>query len=116
MSALDFTTASLKHSRWKAHLRAYLDGKEQVSDAELMSPKDCDLGKWLYADGLRKYGQLSEMKELEKAHEQMHATVKTVVQKKKAGDAAGADEAFKRVAEGSERVVALLAALKTKVA
>jgi hypothetical protein len=115
MSSLDFTTAQLKHSRWKNHLRAYLDGKEQVNDAELVSPKDCELGKWLYAEGLSKYKQIHEMSELEKVHGEMHSRVKTLVQKKRAGDAIGAEQEYKSVTANSDRVVGLLTEIKKKI-
>ena len=45
----------------------------------------------------------------------MHAAVKTTVQKKKAGDTAGAEQAFQKVTTNSERIVALFGDLMNTV-
>jgi methyl-accepting chemotaxis protein len=116
MTTLDFTAAQLKHSRWKSNLRSFLDGKGHISESELVSPKDCDLGKWIYAEGLTKYGSFRGMKELERVHSEMHTSVKYVLQKKHSGDEPGAEQEYQKVAMGSDRIVALLTELRDHVA
>ena len=116
MAKLDFTTAKLRHLNWRDRLRKFLDGTEQVTEAEMSSPKDCDLGKWLYAEGMTKYGAFREMKELEAVHREMHALVKTIVLKKNAGDKAGSEESYKKLVASSDKIVELLSAVQKKAA
>jgi len=115
MATLDFSTARLKHTNWKLKLRAFLDGKESLTEAQATSPKDCELGKWLYSEGLAKYSGFPEMKQLEKAHSELHASVRHIVSAKKLGNTHGAEEEFKKVGSTSDSIVALLTAIEKKV-
>ena len=105
---LDFALARAKHLEWKSRLRDFLDGKAGLTEAQATSHKDCDLGRWLYSEGLKKYGESSAMRELEQVHAELHAIVKRVVQTKKAGDAAGAQQEFKKIGPVSTQIVNLL--------
>jgi Chemoreceptor zinc-binding domain len=116
MGGLDFTRAKLKHLTWKDQLRRYLDGKEQIAAKELLSPQDCELGKWIYAEGLAKYGQVLEMKNLEGVHRELHALVESIVHAKTAGDEAGAEQAYQKLLMLSDRIVSLLDEVKKKAA
>jgi methyl-accepting chemotaxis protein len=113
--SFDFTRAALKHSTWKLRLRGFLDGKGGLSPVEATSHKDCDLGKWLYAEGLTKHGSFPEMKTLEREHELLHLTVKTIVDLKAAGKAREAESAFLRIEPISKRVTELLTILDGKM-
>jgi methyl-accepting chemotaxis protein len=46
---------------WKAKLRHFLDGSEALTSAHAVSHKQCDLGQWLYSDGLKIYGDMAAM-------------------------------------------------------
>jgi methyl-accepting chemotaxis protein len=105
---LDFTLARSRHLDWKGNLRSFLEGHHTLTEAQAISHKDCDLGKWLYGEGLKKYQHLSNMKELEQTHVELHAIVRRVVQMKHAGDEAGAKQEFSRLGPVSDRVIQLL--------
>jgi two-component system chemotaxis sensor kinase CheA len=109
---LDFVMARSKHLAWKGRLRAYLDGKETMKLEEAVSPRLCSLGKWLYSDGLRDFGHLARVKELEKLHAEMHAAVGRVIQKNEQGDTEGAEKLLKEVDAFSHNTVAILDELK----
>ncbi len=50
-------------------MRSLQDGKEALTSAHAVSHNQCDLGKWLYSDGMSTYGHIAEMVELERVHE-----------------------------------------------
>ena len=109
---LDFMMARSKHLAWKGRLRAYLDGRETMKLEEAVSPRLCSLGKWLYSDGLRDFGHLARVQELEKLHAEMHAAVGRVIQKNEQGDKEGAEKLLKEVDAYSHKTVAILDELK----
>ncbi len=113
--ALDFSMAKLKHAAWKMKLRDFLDGKPGLTPAQATSHRDCDLGKWIYSDGLSKYGAVHEMKTLEKEHETLHRTVKAIVDLKTAGQTAQAEAEFLKIEPISKKIIDLLTAVEGKV-
>ena len=95
-------------------MRSFLDGKGGLTEAQVVSCRECDLGKWLYREGLKKYSGLIEMKELELVHGKMHEAVKRVFDAQKAGRAAEAEKEFKVMEELSGKVVELLNTIEGK--
>lgn len=74
-----------QHRAWEKRLKAYLEGKGLLSDTEAFSHEDCDLGKWLYSEGMIKYGDIPEMKELEELHVELHSKIRKIAQLKQSG-------------------------------
>ncbi len=110
--SLDFATAKLKHMSWKLKLRDFLDGKPGLTAAQATGHHDCDLGKWLYSDGLKRYASVPEMKELEKVHETLHKTIKTIVDLRTGGKLREAEDEFKKVEGVSRKIVDLLSVIE----
>ncbi|MEZ5444267.1 MAG: methyl-accepting chemotaxis protein [Gammaproteobacteria bacterium] len=102
---IDFSAARTKHLSWKTRLRGFLDGRESMTEAQAVSHRDCDLGKWLYSRGMAEYGQCSAMQQLEKDHAAMHALVKEVVRFKGAGESERAEAKFREIEPLSAKVV-----------
>ncbi len=113
--AIDFSLARTAHLAWKARLRSFLDGKQTLTEAQAVSQRDCDLGKWLYGEGMAKYGTLSEMRELERVHADLHGTVKRIVELKRSGNAPAAEQEFTKIDPISHRIIALLTTIEQKV-
>ena len=113
--SLDLTSAALKHSTWKLRLRGFLDGKGGLTLAQATGHRDCDLGKWLYAEGLAKYSAVPEIKTLEREHETLHRTIKKIVELKAAGKTKEAEAAFLAVGPLSDHIVGLIHAIDAKV-
>lgn len=111
----DFMAAKLKHTMWKLHLREFLDGKAGLTGAAATSHRDCDLGKWLYSEGLAKYGSIAEMKQLEAKHAELHAVVKQIMDLKASGRNSDAEAAYARIDPLSKQLVTLLAAAEQGV-
>jgi len=84
-SGFNFLAAKFSHRRWQVKMHLFLDGKESVSFADIPSPRDCDLGKWLYGLGLESYGYIKEVKDLEKQHSLFHEILSSIVDLKRQG-------------------------------
>ncbi len=111
---IDFSTARTKHLTWKVRLRNYLmgEGGEPLDHAQAVSPKHCDLGRWLYSEGLEKYGNLPDMQKLEALHAAMHASVGRVIASKDEGDLDAAQAELINVSYLSEELVKVMDALE----
>jgi methyl-accepting chemotaxis protein len=114
-TSVDFNVAIIKHRAWKINVRGFLDGKQSLSESEVVSHRDCDLGKWLYSNGLHDYGNIPQMKELEQVHTSLHNTIRKVVQLKNSGKSHAAEEEFENLANSSERIISLLKLVDSKV-
>lgn len=114
MANFDFLMAKQKHLSWKFRLRDFLDGKESLTLAQAVSYRDCDLGKWLYAEGFEKYKAYAEMKELETVHVTLHETIRHIVELKHRGDDIKANDVYKTIEPISDRIIKLLDAISVK--
>jgi len=115
MGPMDFSLARLNHQLWKMRLRSFLDGKAEMSEAELSSHTQCDLGKWLYGGALEKYQSISEMSQLEKAHAQLHASVSRIVKLKNSGNIEDAKQEYAKLVPVSDEIVTVLVTIEQKV-
>jgi methyl-accepting chemotaxis protein len=115
MGKFDFAVARVMHIAWKSSLRLFLDGKESITEDQAVSHRDCDLGKWLYSDGMAEYGTMPEMQELEKVHEELHSIVKRVVQLKNSGDASAAETELAKIEPVSQKIFSLLVIIEQKI-
>ena len=115
VESLDFASARTKHLSWKTRLRGFLDGKESLTEEQAVSHRDCDLGKWLYGKGLKKYGQHTEMQELERIHAEMHSIIRDIISHKTSGDDTLAEKAFSKIGPLSETIIGLLTELEAIV-
>ena len=113
-AAFDFTQAKFKHLNWKFKLRSFLDGKETITMEQAVSHHDCDLGKWLYSTGFEKYKQFSEMHDLEKTHETLHALIKKIVDLKHAGKTDEAETEYLKVEGISQTIIGFLDVIESK--
>ena len=85
-----------------------LDGKSVMSVSQAVSHRDCDLGKWLYAEGAMAFGHLPAMQELLPVHEELHTVIKRVIELKEQGDDDSAEATFSRIGPLSHRIIELL--------
>ncbi|MFA9459408.1 methyl-accepting chemotaxis protein [Thiohalorhabdus sp. Cl-TMA] len=101
-----FRKAKSDHLAWRTKLRDLLNGKASLSLEEATSHEHCRLGKWIYGEGLERYGHLQEMKHLESTHKALHQSIKAVIDHKNRGSAEEANREFARFQEYSEQVIA----------
>jgi chemotaxis protein histidine kinase CheA len=112
---LDFALVRRKHLEWTDRLRQFLDGTTTLTVEQAGSHKECALGKWLYSRGLKEYGDIAEIVELEKTHAGFHALVKQIVVLKLADHRAQAEQEYGDVKPTSARIVELLTKAERKV-
>ena len=115
MQKPDFAVARVMHIGWKASLREFLDGKGSLTLEQAVSHNECDLGKWLHAEGLKKYGDMPEMQEFDKVHIELHETIKKVVQFKNSGDASSAEKEYEKMDKISSKIFSLLVTIEKKI-
>jgi len=115
MKPADFASARIKHWVWNRRLEQYLKGQETITEQELISHKDCYLGKWLYSQGMKEYGKFEEMRKLEKMHEQFHDDVKEIVLLEKMGEIEKAQAKLKEVQPESEELMELMKTIEKKI-
>ena len=113
---LDFAIARSKHQLWQKRLRDFLDGKASLTLEEARSHRDCALGQWLYSSALQQFGNLPEMQQLEKLHQQFHAVVSIVISAQASSETARAEQELLRVESLSAEIVALLTTLERQTA
>jgi hypothetical protein len=85
-----------------------LDGKSVMSVSQAVSHRDCDLGKWLYAEGAMAFGHLPAMQELLPVHEELHTVIKHVIELKEQRDNDGAEAAFSPIGPLSHQIIDFL--------
>jgi methyl-accepting chemotaxis protein len=115
MYAMTFRTFRVKHRAWKTRLKDFLEGKGGLTEKQVISHKDCSLGKWMYAEGLQHYNTIPEMKSLEEVHINLHETVKNIVALKNEGKAAEADAEYLKIGPISDEIIDLLTVIEKKV-
>lgn len=111
---LDLSSAKSAHLNWKTRLRAFLDGKATLTEAEAVSHQQCAFGKWYYSEGLKQFGHIQELRDVEEPHAELHRIIKEIVQAMKSGDKAGAERLYANVEGISKRIVALLDIAESK--
>jgi len=111
-----FGAMKLAHLAWKAKIRSYLGGNEAaIQGAAATDPHQCSLGKWYYSEGLDQHGRTPLMAALEKPHNELHATIKRIVDLNRTGKKAEAETLLPQVDRLSGEVVRLLEQLESQV-
>ena len=105
---LDLSAAKMAHLNWKTRLRSFLDGKGTLTDAEAVSHTECAFGKWYYSEGIKNFGHIQELKDVEAPHAELHRSIKEIVKARNAGDVATAEKLYANVDQTSRSIVALL--------
>jgi methyl-accepting chemotaxis protein len=114
-SKFDIQAAINKHLLWKGRLRSFLDGRESLSQEQAVSHKECDLGKWLYSQGLQQHGHLPQMQHLEQIHKKMHEHIRHIIEHKQKGNSQLAEKLFLEIEPISNQIVQLLQQLRGSI-
>jgi hypothetical protein len=108
IAKFDFLMNKQKHLIWKFKLRRFLDGEDALTMEQAVCHTECDLGKWLYSEGLKRYAHLPEMEELERVHFALHQEVKNIIHLKENGKYEEANTAYAHLLSISDKLVCLL--------
>lgn len=92
---MNFDDAIAAHIKWKVRLTQFIDGTgtEKLASATVCKDNLCDLGKWIYGDGM-KFKSLPHYQDLVKKHANFHICAADVVKKVEGGDKGGAKSAL----------------------
>ncbi|MCP4407160.1 MAG: DUF3365 domain-containing protein [Gammaproteobacteria bacterium] len=112
---IDFGAARSKQLLWKSKIRRFLDGKEGLAQDQAVSHHQCDLGKWIYAQGKKKYGGIPQMQQLESVHKSLHEVIKIIIDLKHSGQGDQAEQEYAKISSISRQVVELLNALEKSI-
>lgn len=112
MVNFDFFGARNKHLEWKSKLQAYFKTGTGLTSSQVTSEHECDLGKWIDGDGLKKYGSIPEMRKLDSTHKSLHATVRAAVVAKESNNMTVANAELEKVGTLSNEIVRLLNAVE----
>ena len=115
MSKVDFSTIRLKHAAWRTMINDFLDGKKSMSEEQAFSHEACDLGKWLYSDGMTNYGTMTEMQELEKVHIELHLTVRSIMSLKQSGNISAEEKELTKLDTILRKINLLLVTIEQKL-
>lgn len=110
-----FLKAREAHRAWLGRLREVLDGRKAMTLEEAGSHRLCLLGQWIYSEGIRDFGDLAEVRDLEKVHERFHTLVREVVQLRNANELARAEEKLTELTALSEKVLGCLVEAEKRV-
>ncbi|KTG17265.1 MULTISPECIES: methyl-accepting chemotaxis protein [unclassified Guyparkeria] len=115
-ASFDFESAKAAHRAWKTRVRSYLNGDETAIDPEqIASDRQCELGRWYFGLGKKKFGHLPDMQAIEEPHRQLHAKVKQIVDLKQAGQTEAAGRELETVNRLSDQIVSLLDRVERQV-
>lgn len=82
---MDFSKAVDAHVAWKLKLQTAIRNGETLDSATIYKDNQCDLGKWIYGEGLvHKDSEIYEL--LRSQHAQFHTCAGDVVSKINEGD------------------------------
>ena len=112
---LDFTIAKMKHQMWKRKLTQFISQDIPIDEKELVSERDCQLGQWLYSQGMDKYKELMDINTLERVHKQLHELTFSIVNDKKENNMPAAKEGLTQLSHISDEIVSILDRLEAKI-
>lgn len=86
-----------------------------MTEEQAISHEACDVGKWLYSKGMKKYGTMPEMQELEKIHVALHSTVINIKSLKLSGNISAAKEELEKLDKILRKIMFLLVDIEQKL-
>lgn len=107
--------AMVAHLSWKTKIRGFLDGKGSLDEQVAFNHHACGFGKWYESVGQKEFSHLSEIRQIEKPHRELHELIKQIAELKKQGDMVAAEKEYQRVGPLSEEIVRLMQAIQAKI-
>ncbi len=108
--------AMAAHLGWKVKVRGFLDGKGSLDERVAFNHAQCGFGKWYNEVGRVEFGDMSEMREIDKPHRELHELIRRISELKKRGELQEAEREYERVGPLSEQIVELMRVIEKKIA
>ena len=115
IATLLLATANLEHCNWMSALKDFIEDDTGLTEMQVISPDECDLGKWMNSEGLSDFGKYPEFITLKEFHKNLHALGAKIVEKKRAGDKQGAENLIEEIKPISCRIIEQIEKLKEKI-
>ena len=106
--SLDIQSAKRGHLAWRSRIQNLLAGKERIAESDIVSHRDCLLGKWYFGPGQSARGDNDVFRNLGERHQAMHDMLRTVVKSWNEGRNREAKTKAEKVYDLSDRVIELL--------
>jgi hypothetical protein len=116
---IDITVARITHMEWMLQLETILS-ETATTTVALPSYHDCELGIWLYSEGLHNYQEIPEIGMLEKSHKYFHVAADKLVawhngSKSDSTKTAQAEIDFRDAKNTSKEILYILTLLEFKI-
>lgn len=98
----------LAHINWVAKTRAIIDGTMTIEEANVLSSKDCMLGKWILSDDSKSLSN-DKMNILIPLHDELHSIVQDIARELEAGNKLKAKELYPKLEPLSDKIIDILA-------
>ncbi len=106
---VDFEAMKTAHRVWKIKVRAYLDGNPDALDARAATDSHaCALGQWYDRKGIRQFGHLPAIANLDRPHKALHATIARIIELSRSGKHNEAKALLPEIDRLSDEVVSLI--------
>jgi len=105
---LDVEGAKRAHLVWRTRIQKLVTGKDHIENSELLSHKECQLGKWYYGVGLAEFRDDPVFAKLGQQHEHMHNLLKKAVGAWNGGRTNEAKSDAEEIYKASDEVIGLL--------
>ena len=107
-SSFDVQSAKRAHLIWRTRIQKLVSGKERIDNSEVLSERDCSLGKWYFGDGQSEFVHDPVFTKLGTKHAEMHKALKETVLAWNAGRPADAKSNAENIYQLSAEVIDLL--------
>ncbi|MBF0282020.1 MAG: CZB domain-containing protein [Zetaproteobacteria bacterium] len=111
---LDVNVARLAHIEWENKLEKMVN--DGATFPELKGHDNCALGAWIYARGLRKYGDLPETIALKNAHHHFHEIADKILDFQANSPHENAQPLLIKLRQFSNKIIVLLTSLELSIA
>ena len=115
MPKIDFSRARLMHRNWRTRLKLYFEGEKALPDEEVLYHEDCQMGRWLYSEGMITYDSIPDMRKLEKVHARLHNHVRSYLELRKVGNLQLCERELNKIEELSEEIMVLLTEIEKTI-
>ena len=99
---------------WVVRVGGFLEGHNVFTDEAMLSPRECDFGKWYYSEDADSYRGILEMGAIEGPHNEMHRLVREIVGFKQGGRQDEIEKRVARIDALTRELAALIGAVEEK--
>jgi hypothetical protein len=108
--------AKSSHVRWRAYAQGLVAGVEVKEENLPVKHTDCRFGQWYFSEGTELFGDLEVFRDIQGAHEMLHAVYEQIFTLVKNGDFTTAQVKLNQLMDISRTMLEELALLEEEIA